>query len=221
MSEFKAVLFDLIGTTVTEDDPNTIMSCFEKAFTDHNIVFDPGLIGANRGRDKLEMIELVIRKEGLPLSHTAKVYNSFKANFSACIDNFSVGAETLEVMNLLKQRKIKIGLGTGLPRDLFEKIVEHLNWRHDLFDFIGIGNEMGRPRPYPDMIYAMMDKIQLVNRSEFLKVGDTVADVEEGKNAGVMTAALLAGTQSEEDLKKANPDFVLSTLTDLKKIIQD
>jgi hypothetical protein len=29
--------------------------------------------------------------------------------------------------------------------------------------------------------------------------------------AGVMTAALLAGTQSEEALKKAKPDFILKT----------
>jgi phosphoglycolate phosphatase-like HAD superfamily hydrolase len=217
--KLQAVLFDLIGTTVRENDPNIIMNCFEKAFLDNQIGFDRDLIRANRGRDKLEMIDLVIRKERLPPDFTTKVYNSFKVNFASNINNFSPNAGTLEMVTFLRYHKIKIGLGTGLPRDLFEKVVEYLNWSSDMFDYIGIGNEAGKPRPHPDMIYDMMRKLSLSNKAGFLKVGDTVADVEEGKNAGVMTAALLAGTQSREDLKKANPDFILEALMDLKKVI--
>ena len=218
--EIKAVLFDLIGTTVKEDDPNTIMNCFGKAFTDNHLVFDSDLIRANRGRDKMEMIKLVIKKRGLPLDYVIRIYNSFKINFANSIDNFSTNTGTLDVMTFLRERKIKIGLGTGLSRDLFEKIVSHLKWRQEMFDYIGIGNERGKPRPHPDMIYDMMAKLILSNRNEFLKVGDTVADIEEGKNAGVMTAALLAGTQSKEALVKAQPDFMLEELTDLKGIVE-
>ena len=76
--KIKAVLFDVIGTTVKEDDPNVIMKCFEKAFTDNHILFNAELIKANRGKDKIEMINLVIKKEGLSIDYTVKVYNSFK-----------------------------------------------------------------------------------------------------------------------------------------------
>jgi phosphonatase-like hydrolase len=218
--KIKAVLFDLIGTTVKENDPNLIMNCFGKAFTDHHIPFDADLIKANRGRDKMEIIELVLMKEGLSLANATHVYNSFKINFARNIDNFSPNSGTLDIINFLQERKIKIGLGTGLPRDLFELVFAQLKWSDEMVDYIGIGNEVGKARPHPDMINDMMSKLSLINKKEFLKVGDTVADIEEGKNAGVMTAALLAGTQSNEALVKAKPDFNLKRLSDLKRIIE-
>lgn len=65
----------------------------------------------------------------------------------------------------------------------------------------------------------MMEKFKL-HSSELLKVGDTVSDVEEGKNAGVVTAALLAGTQDEAALRGAYPDFVLMSLSEITTILQ-
>lgn len=221
MIKVQAVLFDLIGTTVKENDPDTVMNCFEKAFFDNQIIIDRDLIRANRGKDKLEMIDLIVKQKGLSADYTANVHTAFKMNFVKSIDNFVTNTGTFEIVDFLRDRKIKIGIGTGLPRDLFEKIVKHLNWSRNMFDYIGIGNELGRPRPYPDMIYDMMLKLNLFNKTAFLKIGDTVADIEEGKNAGVMTAALLAGTQPDEMLKNAKPDLILSTLSDLRKIISE
>lgn len=217
--KIKAVLFDLIGTTVKEDDPNVIMKCFEKAFTDHHMLINAELIKANRGRDKMEMIDLVIKKEGLSIDYTVKVYDSFKINFAKSINSFRSNPDTPNIIKFLQERKIKIGLGTGLPRDLFEMVFAQLKWSDEMFDYIGIGNEVGKARPHPDMIDDMIRKLSLINKKEFLKVGDTVADIEEGKNAGVMTAALLAGTQSNETLVKAKPDFVLEELGDLRGIV--
>ena len=221
MIKIQAVLFDLIGTTVKENDPNTIMNCFEKAFFDNQIVIDRDLIRANRGKDKLEMIDLIVKRQGLSADYAARVHTAFKINFTKSIDSFITNTGTFEIVDFLRDRKIKIGIGTGLPRDLFEKIVKHLNWSRNMFDYIGIGNELGRPRPYPDMIYDMMLKLNLFNKTAFLKIGDTEADIEEGKNAGIMTAALLAGTQPDQMLRNAEPDFILSTLTDLRKIISE
>lgn len=197
-----------------------IMKCFEKAFTDNHILFNAELIKANRGKDKIEMINLVIKKEGLSIDYTVKVYNSFKINFAKSINGFLSNPDTLGIIKYLQERKIKIGLGTGLPRDLFEMVFAHLKWSNEMVDYIGIGKEVGKPRPHPDMIDDMMRKLSLINKKEFLKVGDTVADIEEGKNAGVMTAALLAGTQGNEALVKAKPDFTLKRLSDLKGIIE-
>ena len=54
--KIEAVLFDIIGTTVKEKDPNTIMNCLEKAFLDHDVKFDTAFVRSNRGKDKIEMI---------------------------------------------------------------------------------------------------------------------------------------------------------------------
>jgi phosphoglycolate phosphatase-like HAD superfamily hydrolase len=68
------------------------------------------------------------------------------------------------------------------------------------------------------MILDMMKKFRL-NNSELLKVGDTITDIREGKNAGVLTAAILSGTQSQEELVSQEPDYVINSLSQLKDII--
>jgi pyrophosphatase PpaX len=68
------------------------------------------------------------------------------------------------------------------------------------------------------MIFEMMKSVN-VNADEFLKVGDTTTDILEGENAKVRTAAILSGTQPEELLRSAHPDFILNNLEELIDII--
>lgn len=216
--KFKAVLFDVIGTTVRESDPNTIMNCFENAFREHHIPFDYDLIKANRGKDKMEMIGMALGKYNLPLSSAAAVYNTFSSNVAGHLDNFVAVESASNIFSFLRNQGIRVGLGTGLSRDLFDRIFNHLKWSSGSFDYIGTASEIGRSRPHPDMILDMMTRLGLSDPRAFLKVGDTMADVEEGKNAGVYTAAVLAGTQSRQELEDAKPDFILNALADTLKI---
>ena len=215
----KAVLFDLIGTTVSETDPEIINNCFEKAFSDNNIPVDTSLIKKDRGKDKRLIITNVLKFQQLSLSHVQDIYTSFKKNVLANINKFSENDGAKEIFLYLQDRNIKLGIGTGLERDIFTEIFYRLNWNNIHFDYIGIGNETGRGRPYPDMIFDMMNKLSVLDKGEFLKVGDTVADIEEGKNAKVLTAVILSGTQSKDDLLNAAPDYVLNSLIDIKKIV--
>ena len=88
-----------------------------------------------------------------------------------------------------------------------------------LFDYIGISSEIGKSRPHPDMIFDLMHKLTIVNPAEVLKVGDTVADIQEGKNAKITTAAILAGTQTKGELVKEKPDFIINNLSEIQNII--
>ena len=215
----KAVLFDLIGTTVSETDPEIINNCFEKAFSDNNIPVDTSLIKKDRGKDKRLIITNVLKFQQLSLSHVQDIYTSFKKNVLTNINKFIENNGAKEIFLYLQDRNIKLGIGTGLERDIFTEIFYRLNWNNIHFDYIGIGSETGRGRPYPDMIFDMMNKLSVLDKGEFLKVGDTVADIEEGKNAKVLTAVILSGTQSKDDLLNAAPDYVLNSLIDIKKIV--
>lgn len=214
----KAVLFDFIGTTVIEKDPSALNRCFVKAFSDHNIKVDTDLIKANRGKDKKEMIEGILTQQNSPPHLTGAILQSFKVHLENDLDNFYENEGANDIINYLKERKILLGLGTGLPRDIFENIFAHVGWKTNTFDYIGIAEETGRGRPYPDMLLDMMKKLNLHN-DELFKVGDTVADVMEGKNASVTTAAILSGTQDEKEIIGSQPDFIIRTLDEIKQII--
>ena len=75
-------------------------------------------------------------------------------------------------------------------------------------------------RPAPDMIqYAL--QLYDVSALECIKIGDSITDIEEGKNAGVMcTIGITTGAQSFEMLQQAQPDEILDDLVDLIPVIQ-
>lgn len=45
-----------------------------------------------------------------------------------------------------------------------------------------------------------------------------MADIEEGKNAGTWTEAVLSGSQTEEILKEAEPDFILAGVVEIPRL---
>src|SRR5690349_18610148 len=96
---FKAVLFDMIGTTVTEDDPETIMNCFGKAFRDHNIDMDVELLRRNRGKDKMQMIGMLVAEKSNSADLIGDIYQSFKTNLQAQIGNFSTALGAFEIFD--------------------------------------------------------------------------------------------------------------------------
>jgi phosphonoacetaldehyde hydrolase len=214
----KSVLFDFIGTTVIEKDPSLILTCFLNAFKDHDIDVDVEFLRANRGRDKNELIDLMLQKLKKPLHLRFEILRAFKQHFKNNISNFEENKGLEDVVFFLKARKIKVGVGTGLTRDIFQLLLEHFHWERFGFDYLSTAEEAGRGRPHPDMIIDMMVKLHL-NNYQFLKVGDTIADIEEGKNAEVLTAVLLSGTQDANTLRECKPDYVLKTLPDIKQII--
>jgi len=65
------------------------------------------------------------------------------------------------------------------------------------------------------MIHHAMEHFGIDDPRRVLKVGDTVSDIEEGRNAGTWTAAVVTGTQSEERLRAASPDFILPSVADI------
>jgi phosphonatase-like hydrolase len=217
--KFKAVLLDLVGTTVKER-PNTIIGAFERAFNDNNVDVDDAFLRAHRGRGKKEIVESLAATRGIPENITLKIYDDFRQNIESDIAGFSPADGVLGVFSYIKSRDIRLGIGTGLPRTIFNLMVKQLGWEGIEFDYVGIAEEVGTGRPSPDMIIQMMNKLGIADKNELLKVGDTQADIREGKNAGVKTAVVLSGTQDSDMLRKEHPDYILNSLEDIKAIMK-
>ena len=219
MMKIQAVLFDMIGTTVQEKVPNTIRNCFRLAFEKHGVTPDNAVIRANRGKDKMVMINIILQQGNHPLTLALPIFKSFQENINAKLDNFAAADNVSTLFQTLRDKGIKIGIGTGLPREQADKIIDHLGWKKDNFQYIGISSELGAARPNPIMILDMMKSLALTHKSTFLKVGDTLADIEEGKNGGVKTIGVLSGTQPKTLLAQGNPDFLINKIIEVAAII--
>merc|ERR550539_2121974 len=72
----------------------------------------------------------------------------------------------------------------------------------------------GRPAPF--MIFKLMEDLGVEDVRRVAKVGDTVRDIQEGKNAGCgLVVGVLTGADSKEKLLAAGADIVANVLTDL------
>ena len=216
---FKAILFDMIGTTVRENDPMFITNCFITAFAEDKIDVSASLIKMRRGQEKAAMIGDILKELDFPQTMGPSILQRFRRNVERGIDNFSPAEGARDIIASMMSIGIKIGIGSGLPRDVFSQVMRYLHWEAIPFDYTGIAEETGRGRPHPDMIFDMLTKLSLEGK-DLLKVGDTVADIQEGKNAGVKTAVILAGTQPENILRTENPDYVIHNLSELRNIFK-
>ncbi len=95
---------------------------------------------------------------------------------------------------------------------------------HPLMEGLGIdryfrtvlGADCGLPlKPAPDAIRKIMTDVG-VPKEGAVMVGDGTTDVRAGKAAGVMTCAVTYGFRSEEELRKAGPDYVIHELSELR-----
>lgn len=65
-------------------------------------------------------------------------------------------------------------------------------------------------RPYPYMIFRNMEALELISVDKVLKVGDTIADIKEGVNAGIDTVGIIEGSSlmglSQEEYEALSED---------------
>lgn len=213
-----AVFFDFIGTTVIEKNNDVVLTCFQNAFGDYGIKVDKETLTKHRGKDKDESIAEILRWAKKDLKQKNNILTSFKKHLTSNLHQFTESKDLDSTIQYLRSKKVKIGVGSGLPKDVLRTLLEHFHWERFGFDYISTAGEIGKSRPNPEMIIDMMVKLHL-NSFQFLKVGDTVADIQEGKNANVMTAVVLSGTQPESVLRDEKPDYVIKSLIELKGIV--
>jgi phosphonatase-like hydrolase len=218
-SKIKVVFFDFIGTTVVETKPDIISGCFKTAFLKNKIRVSDSFIQSNRGRNKRDVIRDAITME-VGDERMNKILQDFEIEVNNNLQHFQSVSEAENIFEAFRKKEIFLALATGLSRDIFDRIVNQLGWSFSWFAYQATYEEIGKGRPHPDMIFDLMKALNITDPKEILKVGDTVADIEEGKNAGAQTVAILAGTQPDDVLFQANPDFLCRNLREILALIK-
>lgn len=124
------------------------------------------------------------------------VYNIMEAKTLEILPQYTdVKPHVLEVMDFLRERKIKVGSTTGYTDMMMEIVVPVARSKGYDPDFYATPNRVGNiGRPNPHMIYENMKQLGVLDKTKVLKVGDTKADILEGKNAGVKTVGVIEGS---------------------------
>ncbi|MBP9837082.1 MAG: HAD family hydrolase [Proteobacteria bacterium] len=129
--------------------------------------------------------------------------------------------DTLGVLKNLHQQNISLSIATSRVMQ-----VEHLRTALEKVDFhhyIGhIATREGEHISFMDKTKQLEQLFELyqVEPQDCLKIGDIPSDIECAKKAGVgSTVAVLSGKIKEGVLQRAKPDFIISNISELPKII--
>ena len=214
MSRFDAIIFDWAGTTVDYGSFAPVQA-FIKAFEEFGIT---PTIEEVHEHSETAILEI------LPDFAAPKPY-------------------VPETIEKLRSLGLQIGSTTGYTEQMMKIVAPKAAEQGYAPDFWFSPDDVGGiGRPYPYMIFRNMESMHLMDVRRVLKVGDTVADIKEGKNAGMPTAGILEGSsvlalteqqyqsltskarthclhETEQIFKTAGADYILKDIRDILNLL--
>ena len=113
----------------------------------------------------------------------------------------------LEMLSKLKSQGCKTAIISNKPHSTAKKISDELF--DDLID-VCFGKRDGYPvKPDPESANEIIG-ILGVDKKDCIYIGDTITDMETGKNAGLYTVGVLWGFRDEDEIKSGEPQKIIN-----------
>lgn len=217
------VVFDWAGTII-DFGSLAPLSAYRRVFAEQGVEVSADEIRPHMGLHKRDHLESVLRSpavaerwaavRGTPWATTDidRMYQQFMPiQLEELQHHNQLIPGALECMNSLRARGVLTGGSTGYFRKAVETVTSAARDQGLELD-CNIGADdapVGRPAPW--MIYRNMERLGVFPPSTVVKVGDTVADIREGINAGawsvgVTTSGSEVGLAEIEWRKLSDPE---------------
>ncbi|MEM6263115.1 MAG: HAD-IA family hydrolase [Bacteroidota bacterium] len=219
--QIKLTIFDLVGTTVYDD--GFVKHTLFDTLRDHGVFVGWESIGRVMGLaspqaiERLTELRLGSDKE-FEKAKMEEIYQDFLSRMKHFYLSDPQVCEiegTTELFQHLRESGIKIGVETGLDRQVTDAILNRLGW-YDKIDFSVSSDDVKLGRPSPDMIFKAMEMAGISDPLEVMKVGDTIYDIIQGNAAGCgIVVGVTTGSYLREELAVYNCTRILESLTEL------
>lgn len=206
-TRFEAVIFDWAGTTVDYGCFAPVRA-FQEAFREFGI--EPTMDETRKpmGMLKHDHINTMLHMERIARAwedaHGAApseadvdaVYSHFEPKLLSILDRFSTPKPgVLDAVAALRGMGLKIGSTTGYTDSMMDIVVPKAAEAGYAPDYwISPDGTDGYGRPYPYMIFRNLETLHVTDVRKAAKIGDTLSDIREGKNAGVFTIGVTEGS---------------------------
>lgn len=207
MSKIEAVIFDWAGTTVDYGSFAPVQA-FVEAFQSFRItptiaeVREPmGMLKWNHIHTMMQMPRITQEWQKVygrmwDKQDVDAIYEKSESAIFDILDQFSTPKPyVLEAVQELYRRGIKIGSTTGYTDEMMKIVMpaaKAQGYEPDAMFTPNAVNNMGRP--YPFMVFKNLEALGISSVHAAIKVGDTAADIREGKNAGMISVGVIEGS---------------------------
>ena len=203
----KAVILDWAGTTVDFGSMAPV-AAFRKAFAIEGLSPEDELIRHFMGLPKKDHVRNMLFDESLADAFSEghgrtpgemdveRIYGNFEPALFEVLKEYARPLPGVpETVEQLRKDGILIGSTTGYTTammDVLLPVSEALGYAPDCLvcpDDVG-----GAGRPYPYMLWENLRRLGVESVDEVVKIGDTEADVLEGRNAGCLSLGIVFGS---------------------------
>ncbi|MBP5312634.1 MAG: HAD family hydrolase [Clostridia bacterium] len=154
----------------------------------------------------------------VPGASPEDILNEYKkAYYSHCTDTSRPYEGLDETLDRIIEEGGTVSMFTNKPLNITLKMLDFFGVR-DRFHSIFCPENLVKRKPDPEGIFRCMEEANRSKRDTVM-IGDSKADIDAGRAAGVKTCACLYGVGDREKLLEAGPDLRISDIreiTDLK-----
>ena len=122
-----------------------------------------------------------------------------------------------EILEHLKSKNYPLGIFTGKGRDASLITLKKLGVDH-YFDLIITGDDVENHKPSPEGILKFVNHFGL-NPEKVLMIGDSIADIEASREAGVKIASVLWDSYAHQKIKTMRSDYYIHSVEELRKFL--
>jgi phosphonatase-like hydrolase len=204
----RLTVFDVAGTTVLDDD--AVIDAMQSALSASRVPVPRPAIKAVMGMPKPAAIRHLL------CSHTtlrAREIDDRSDHIHAAFVHLVVERyrsdpmirpvpDAAEVFRRLRAAGIRVALDTGFSREVLDVLLARFGWDRSVVDVTVASDEVEQGRPHPHLVHRAMQLTGIADPKEVAKVGDTPADIAEGRAAGCgLVVAVTYGTHSRAELE--------------------
>ena len=229
----KGVVFDWDGTLASIDDRE--FYCINHALTEHGskpidhdfYVKNYYLRAYEEGTGPRMVLETALKGNGR-LTMDA-VYESYRKIFQATVEKAILQPGALELLRILKREGFKIAIATmRYTRWVVESELKNLGVASQV-DVLLTRQDLGLGGTLRSLEETVGQRARLVTKAlgetnltpdDVFLVGDSWWDVRAGKSLGVRTVLVKTGFASYNDFSKENPDLTVSSMNELREILE-
>ena len=229
----KGAVFDWDGTLASIDDRE--FYCINHALTENGstpinnefYIKNYYLRAYEEGTGPRMVMETALAGKSRAAIET--VYESYRKIFQATADKATLQTGAIEILKALKRKGFRIGIATmrytkwvvesELKNLAVAPQVDILLTRQDL----GLGGTLWSLEETVSqrarLVTKALGEMRLTPEDVFL-VGDSWWDVRAGKRLGIRTVLVKTGFGSYNDFSKENPDLTVSSMNELREILE-